>query len=110
TCPRCGKATFIGGGTCNHCKQAFTIAKLEDVFMKTDELESTASRVVPGDDGASHVVMLLREKGKKGTPDAHRISVTEFRRHSDGWKHWNAVVYDMALAGEIAKRVLEVAP
>lgn len=109
TCPHCGKATFVGGGTCNHCAKVFWIARLEDVFMKTGDVESEGTRVVPGDSKtSSHVVLLLRDKSKK--PKADKISIMEFRASEAGYKHWTSTVYDLPLAGEIAKAVLEVAP
>ena len=109
-CPHCGKDTFVGGGTCNQCNKKFVIAKLEDVFMKTNDTSSIGSRLVPGDDGAMHVVLRLRTKGKKDKPDSESISILEFRPTEGGWKHWSGWNELMPMAGQIAKAILEVAP
>ena len=109
-CPHCGKDTFVGGGTCNQCNKKFVIAKLEDVFMKTVDTSSIASRIIAGDDGAMHVVLRLKTKGKNGKPDTESISILEFRPTEGGWKHWSGWAELMPAAGEIAKAILEVAP
>ena len=71
-------------------------------------MTSVGTRVVPGDDGAAHVVMLIEQREKKGT--TRTVSIFELRRAGDGWQHFTAWSQPAAIAGGVAKAIAEVAP
>jgi hypothetical protein len=107
-CPHCGQPTFVGSGTCNACARDFAIARLEDLYLRYEGVEQLGMRAVYIDPGSASVIFLLREAGKKGKPSTNKISILDFRRHDEGWKHWTGQSMDAALARDIAAAVVEV--
>ena len=108
-CPHCGKPTFVGTGTCNHCNKAFTIARLEDLYMRSDHAVGVGQRIVAIDANTALVVTLLAPGAKASPKDAPRISIIAYRRANDGWSQKSAQVYPADAATQIADAILEVA-
>jgi hypothetical protein len=104
-CPHCGAVTFVGGGQCNHCTRDFAIARLDELFMQSADLDELGKRVVPIDDTRAYVVFAIQQKTKRG-PGPVQLSLMQFRNPGDGWHHHTSYVYDAEPGAQVAEAIL----